>query len=183
MESISPHGYWLDTSDDGHFFDSNLAERLALLFKGSHVVDFGCGEGRYVEYLMYKKRIWCEGYDGNPNTKKMTFGNCKILDLAERVDLGCVFGWVLSLEVGEHIPAEYQSTFIDNIHRHNEKGVVLSWAIEGQPGRGHCNCRSNDYIKGLFAELGYKNDLATELDLRGHSTLPWFKNSLMVFRK
>src|SRR5262245_60958639 len=134
MESISPRGYWLNTSEDGHYFDEDLAKRLLLLFRGSHVVDFGCGEGKYVRYLM-DNRIWCEGYDGNPHTQSMSTGNCRVMDLSKPVDLGCVFGWVLSLEVGEHIPAQYEDNFIDNIHYHNEKGVVLSWAIEGQIGR------------------------------------------------
>lgn len=35
--------------------------------------------------------------------------------------------WVLSLEVGEHVPSNYeQAMLIRNLHHHNRKGVSLS---------------------------------------------------------
>jgi hypothetical protein len=32
--------------------------------------------------------------------------------------------WVLSLEVGEHVPSASEGMLIRNIHRHNCKGVI-----------------------------------------------------------
>ena len=61
----------------------------------------------------------------------------------------------MSLEVGEHIPKEYEDIFINNLHNNNNKGIILSWAILGQGGFGHVNEQNNDYIKSKMSNLGY----------------------------
>lgn len=170
-------GYWPDMSNEGHFFDPYLAKELVYLFYDTTVIDFGCGQGKYVA-CFNNNNIPTRGYDGNPNTPNWN-PDCQVLDLSEIVSLDPA-DWVLTLEVGEHIPAEFEANFIDNLKRHNKKGIVLSWAVEGQAGRGHFNCRNNDYIKAKFPE--YQNDLALEHKLREVATLPWFKNTIMVFR-
>ena len=43
-----------------------------------------------------------------------------------------LYDWVMSLEVAEHIPQDYEAIFIDNIVRHAREGVVLSWAVPGR---------------------------------------------------
>jgi hypothetical protein len=45
------------------------------------------------------------------------------------------------------------------------------------------NGRNNDYIKAIFQKLGYVNDLKLETQLRIVATLPWFKDTIMVFRR
>ena len=89
----------------------------------------------------------------------------------------------MSLEVGEHLPKKYENIFIKNLHDNNKYGIILSWAIKGQPGHGHINCQNNDYIKKIFTDLGYINDVDAEKELRRKSSLWWFKKTIMVFRK
>ena len=91
--------------------------------------------------------------------------------------------YVLCLEVGEHVPQDFESILIDNIDRHNSKGVILSWAIIGQGGDGHVNCKNNEYIKNIFLNLGYENDIREEKYLRQNSLFDWFKNTIMVFKR
>ena len=38
----------------------------------------------------------------------------------------------LYLQVAEHLPPSMEPFFLYHLHRHNQKGVVLSWAIPGQ---------------------------------------------------
>ena len=38
----------------------------------------------------------------------------------------------MSLEVGEHLPQEFENIFIHNLHNNNKSGILLSWAIKGQ---------------------------------------------------
>ena len=45
----------------------------------------------------------------------------------------------MSLEVGEHLPKEFEDIFINNLDNNNNYGIVLSWAIKGQGGYGHYN--------------------------------------------
>jgi hypothetical protein len=107
----------------------------------------------------------------------------KVIDLSIPFDLGKKFDWVLCLEVGEHIPKSFEDILLKNLDRHNSKGIILSWATVGQKGYGHINEQSNEYIKNTMQGLGYHNDLKTENIFRRRSSLSWFKNTIMVFRK
>lgn len=177
QKRIHPNGYWI--GDTKHFFDKPLATELISVFKGHSVVDLGCGNGSYVNFLA-NKGIDIKGVDGNPIV--CHYPLCSVADLAKELDLG-VFDWVLSLEVGEHIPKQHEDQFIENVHKHNTLGVVISWAIKGQAGQGHVNCQNNAYIKDRFKTLGYTNDVALETNLRRVASLRWMKNTVMVFTK
>ncbi len=184
--SIHEHGYWVGTGADAeHQFDPALAKSIALFFQNEQarsVVDLGCGMGLYGIVVM-NFGIDCEGYDGNPDTPALTGGYGQVADLSQVIDLGKTYDWVLSLEVGEHLPKEFEENFIKNLHQHNTKGIVLSWAVKGQGGYGHFNCQNNDYIKEIMADYGYENDLVAETMLRTEAMLSWFKNTIMVFRR
>ena len=183
---VHENGYWIgEDAAKKHVFDEQLAQALGDFFvkeKAKYVADFGCGTAEYVQALL-DKRIYCEGYDGNPDTPAISNGLAQVLDLSQPVELLKRYDWVLSLEVGDNIPQELENVFIENLHRHNIKGIVLSWAIRGQGGFGHFNERDNDHIKGIMAQYGYWNDVAAEKSLRERASQSWFKNSLMVFRR
>jgi hypothetical protein len=184
--SINAKGYWegLEASSQ-HCYDASLSGKLVEFFKKEGVenmVDLGCGMGNYVNNFK-NSGINAYGYDGNPNTPQLTNGMCGVLDLSVPIKFEVQFDWVMSLEVGEHIPRYFEETFIQNLHNNNKRGIVLSWAVEGQGGHGHVNCKNNDYVKSKICKLGYTNDIEAENALRSSSTLSWFKNTIMVFRK
>lgn len=185
-ESIHEHGYWQGINIvNEHRFDPLLAKALVAFFSqenAHNIVDFGCGMGDYVKCLS-ASNFNCKGYDGNPNTYELSDGVASVIDLSQPFDLGIQFDWIVCLEVGEHLPPSYETTLIQNLHRHNSKGIILSWAVKGQGGFGHFNEQNNDYIKKIMTNLGYINDEERERFLRTHSSLPWFKNTIMVFRK
>jgi cyclopropane fatty-acyl-phospholipid synthase-like methyltransferase len=182
---ISEKGFWIGEVPECHVTDWKLAEAMVDFLKGEcakEIVDFGCGEGNYVRYFR-ENNIEAEGYDGNPITPELSKGMCKIQDLSEPFYLGKTFDWVISLEVGEHIPHQYERIFIENLMKHTEKGIILSWAVKNQGGTGHFNEQNNDYIKSVFSNYGYINDIETENKLRDQASIGWFKNTIMVFRK
>ena len=179
MNNIHERGYWLDK--EGHLFDRLLAIALLGVFrKKQTVVDIGCGPGEYVRFLR-GHGINCCGFDGNPLTPEFD-PQLKIVDFSEKVQIG-VYDWALCLEVGEHIPQQYESNFISNLHSCNRQGIVLSWAVPGQDGRGHVNTRPNEYVVSVFTGLGYHHDQAAEKRLRAIVGLPYFRDTLMVFRR
>lgn len=184
--TVDEHGIWHgDDAVKEHKTDYMLADALAEFFTDENaksVVDLGCGTGSYVKVLRQVK-IKCDGFDGNPNTPKITDDVAQVADLSQPLDLCKRYDWVLSLEVGENIPKEFEENFIRNLDRHNIQGIVLSWAVEGQGGFYHFNERNNDYIKKIMENYGYTNDIFSEKYLRSKSSFWWFKNSLMVFRK
>jgi len=176
-----------------HVHDDNVCDFLVSFFKDEEatVADFGCGNGSYLSKL-HENGIECVGYDGNQDTEQFTGGLGKSLNLAKPINVDVV-DWVLALEIAEHIPQKYERVFIDNIHQHNRKGVIISWAIKGQGGYGHHNEQNNDYVESLFSKLGYSNDPSTQGELRdackkikdhkGNYIPSWFKETIMVFRK
>jgi cyclopropane fatty-acyl-phospholipid synthase-like methyltransferase len=184
--SIHEHGYWegLEATTQ-HCYDAPLGNSLTHFFKSEHantVVDFGCGMGEYVK-LFKQHDMNAVGFDGNPNTPELTNNVCEVLDLSVPKKFDEPFDWVLSLEVGEHLPPQFEDIFIQTLHKNNKYGMVLSWAVKGQGGHGHFNEQNNDYVKSKICSLGYRNDIEAENKLRKDSTLPWFKNTIMVFRK
>tara|TARA_Y100000310_G_C20585030_1_gene764943 strand:- start:28 stop:630 length:603 start_codon:yes stop_codon:yes gene_type:complete len=166
-------------------YDESLAEGLLSFFKDENartLADMGCGWAPYTKYFC-ENDLFCQGFDGNPYTSENTEGYGRTLDLSTVVRLKPKYDWVLSLEVGEHIPEHCEEVFINNLHENNKRGVVLSWATKGQGGEGHFNEKDVDYIKEKFLKLGYENDNKSELCLRGVSRLDWFKKGVMVFKK
>ena len=183
--SIHEHGFWTDSFNE-HRFDKGLANAIAVYLTSQNVkdcADFGCGTSAYYVRHLNKQNIYCEGFDGNPNSYNISKGLVNVLDLALSFDLNKKYEYAICLEVGEHIPKEYEKILIDNLHRHNTKGIILSWAIEGQGGRGHVNEQNNQYIKNIFSSLGYKNDIDAENRLRSLANFSHFKRTVMVFKR
>nr|XP_045598256.1 uncharacterized protein LOC123758114 isoform X2 [Procambarus clarkii] len=123
------------------------------------------------------------GWDGAANIDEFTNGRIASADLSSPATLGGPFDWVMSLEVGEHIPESGEKNFLDNLVKHACVGVVLSWAVPGQGGHSHVNCRSNDYVRKEMAARGLESDKLAEVKLRKNvDQLTYFMNTLMVFR-
>lgn len=169
-----------------HTVDYGLSDAIIQCFKKKvkTAIDIGCGNGGYTKNFI-KHGIDAKGYDGNPVTPEVSGGLCGVCDFSQKADFG-KFDLVLSLEVGEHIPAQHEQVFLDNLARHADKYIVLSWAVEGQGGVGHFNCRNNDYIIAELKKRGFVYDALTSIGLRYFSDgekYPWFKNTIMVFEK
>jgi hypothetical protein len=183
---INDLGYWETTDGTGHVHDISIAAALCKYLadkQAKTVVDFGCGMGDYA-WLFINEGYGVEAYDGNPNTETLTRGIGKVLDLSKPFYLGKKFDVVMSLEVGEHIPAEYEDQFIDNITKHAKKHLIISWAVEGQGGDGHVNCKNNDYIIEQVVDRRFKYNAQASQALRKNATnASWFSLTLMVFDK
>lgn len=179
---IDKHGFWIG-SEENHLFDRQLCNAISIIFEKDviGIVDIGCGDGSYTKFLRDQGFI-CNGYDGNPETLKITNGVCSIMDFSQPQNIS-KYDLVLSLEVGEHIPVEYEQIFINNICRASASKIILSWAVEGQSGYGHVNCRNNDYIIKQMADRGFVFNANISSKLRMASTLPWFGNTIMYFEK
>ena len=184
---INPRGYWEESLTVGHGVDPSLAKAIIQYLKvegATSVIDFGCGNGYYTNYLN-SVEIPTLGIDGNPNTSLLG-EDFKVADLTEELNFG-LFDWVLSLEVGEHIPKKYEKQFLSNINRHNTKGVIISWSIPSYGGDGHVNPQENEYVYRLF-EKDYIPDGDGKIFLRTHcSPYPqvgwWFSSTIMIFKR
>ena len=179
---ISNTGFW---NIDGaqfeyeHCYDESLSNSICSFATGlgtKKLYDFGCGPGKYVDAFR-RHGIDATGFDGIPY--------CKVQDLTSSDFQHEPVDFILCLEVGEHVPKEFESVLLSNIDKHlNPNGtLVLSWAVVGQGGFGHVNCQNNDYVIQTMESRGYSVNTTTSYLLRKSSTLPWFKDTIMVFNK
>ena len=181
--NIHSRGFWMDR-DVTHRFDRRLMKglvRLARKYDIESIADIGCGDGSYTVAFL-AKGIGCNGYDGNPHTKDLTQGLCRVCDFSLPQVIGS-YDMTLSLEVGEHIPVQHEDIFLNNIAMSAMRLVVISWAVEGQGGDGHVNCRNNDYIIEKMEERGFKYNPKESKRLRRKARISWFKNTILVYEK
>lgn len=174
----------------GHMEDEKLKQAVLDIFNKKNVTnvyDFGCGLGGYTKFFN-EHGVHTEGYDGNPDTQELSDGLCNVLDLSKKFDLQKKMDYAFCLEVGEHIPQQFEETFIDNLHRHNNRGMILSWATNYpyQGGHGHVNNQDNVYIIHKLNKLGYRYDTETSIYLKERlntERFAYFMTSLMAFER
>lgn len=148
--------------------------------------DFGAGVGQYKAAILKARPhfIW-NSFDGCGNIENYTHGFVSWIDLTMPISIPLA-DWVVSFEVGEHIPNQYEAMFFRNLHKHNKKGIILSWAVLKQGGFRHVNCHSNNYVVHILQQLGYQHDLDLQKRFRGSSQqgkYTYFFHDLMVFRR
>jgi hypothetical protein len=185
--------YWTkEQAIQNHHTSKVLMELLPSLFPFFiySVVDFGCGCGDYINYLL-KKDYHAFGFEGHPETKEdkssiLIFRQDLSEDMRGKETLLDTPHNSLSIEVGEHIYPEYEDIFLNNITYKCNSRLVLSWAIPGQTGLGHVNERSNEYIEGKLLERGFKLNKEETARVRKEMEKEepfffYFKNTLMVY--
>lgn len=180
---ISATGFYMDEEND-HVFIQELSDQINLYIKKhdvKSVYDFGCGEGDYLQKVVdMDPSISATGFEGHQTD--VVFKNVIKLDLSEPTNLEPV-DMVISIEVGEHIPKEFEQTFIDNLTKSASKHLFMSWARPGQHGRGHINCQSNQYIISEITKRGWTFDEKTTEEVRSKMPPIWIKHTVMIFQK
>merc|ERR1719440_1845312 len=111
---------------------STLANKLLLKKDGSccySLTDLGAGVGQYGHALRaIHPSLEYHGYDGAGDVEEFTNNYVQFTDLTQPLNLKRT-DWVILSEVGEHIPHKFEQQVIANIHAHNCKGVILTWAV------------------------------------------------------
>ena len=166
----------------GHLFSHKLCKAITTIFKPDiPIIDLGCGLGTYIdEYnTLGYKAIGVDGISVPTHSS-----NIVIHDLTQPLDLE-VYGNVLCLEVGEHIPAEFEDILLNNIFKHCSQYIILSWAVENQMGIGHINCKNNNYIinKVVQNNFIYEEKLTQYLRSNIEDCCNYFRSTIMVFKK
>lgn len=182
---FNKRGIWLDNNSSEHKHDTLLNNVLIEVLKEKNIktiIDFGCGQGEYAKQFI-NAGFDCECCDGNPFTKELSNGLCFVQDLSVDFNLNKKYDCVLCLEVGEHIPQKYESIFINNLLKHSNGLIILSWATIGQGGHGHVNEQPNEYIEEIFKNHNYTRNKELETRLRSVVEWWWFSNTIMIFEK
>ena len=112
-------------NDSEYYADVYLARGISNLLYGKRVVSFGEGPGVYKQFILNLNEVnGYDAYDGAPFIEEATNYYVRFLDLSVPVYHIKKYDWVLSLEVAEHIPREFESVVIDNLVRHAKEGKL-----------------------------------------------------------
>ena len=88
---------------------------------------------------------------------------------------------VISIEVGEHTPAELEAAFLNNVVDSARRMVILTWAPPDQVGEGHVNGHTAEDIEGKMKQRGWKKDEYLTGNMKTSAELWWLKNNIQVF--
>jgi SAM-dependent methyltransferase len=187
MNEIANTGFWNgETAHNHHVHSENLSQWIydfCIKKKIQSVTDFGCGLGEYLAKLspIVNNAIGVEGSIPKQAKFEYIIQGDLTTDLKSKAFTSDL---VISLEVGEHIPAEFMGVYLDNITNHSAKYLITSWAVRGQAGFGHVNCLDNNEIVPEFEKRGFKLlEKETEkarlvIEDKAH----WFRNTLFIFK-
>jgi SAM-dependent methyltransferase len=180
----------LETAKRAHETSDVLLHTLPqILTNDRPVIDLGCGIGAYIHQLN-NEGFSVLGVEGTPGINDISLHKGIIEgDLADHTFNLNTTGHVISLEVAEHIDPEYEEIYINNLLKHLNGALILSWAVRGQGGTGHVNEKNVDEVIRIFTDRGLRYDNYTTTIVRslfftnGNLTnkCPWFAFSLLIF--
>jgi len=149
--------------------------------KNVPIIDLGCGLNYYITVLIIAghRGIGLDAVDlGSKYFQQVDLTKPIVPKPVEKMN-------VLSLEVGEHIPAEFSKGYLDNVCYFGGD-VILSWAVPGQAGHGHINCQERHWVSEQMRARGYvlRFDKTNELIKSVKDChCSWFQNTIMYFDK
>jgi SAM-dependent methyltransferase len=152
----------------------------------SSVVDIGCGDG---SWLFVFRKLGVEdvlGLDGeyvDRNVLQIPQDRFQAVDLTKPFGLKRVFDLAISLEVGEHLPAESASGFVASLCG-LAPAVLFSAAIPFQGGNHHINEQWPDKWAELFKEHEYVPVDFLRKRVWQNETVEWWyaQNTLLFVR-
>ena len=183
---VNDRGGWCKhaSKEDGghHNTDKILLVHLSEFLKGKRVASFGDGPGAYKRELTKLGQVQSyDAYDGSPYCEETSRGLVKFLDLSIPQYGLPFYDWIVSLEVAEHIPNQFESVYLDNVFRHAREGIILSWAVPGQNGLSHVNNKPLDYVIDVMKANGFLRDEILSTKLQKLANLWAFRTHLYVY--
>jgi glycosyltransferase involved in cell wall biosynthesis/SAM-dependent methyltransferase len=165
-------------------FADRLGPCLKRLLNPKKFLDIGCGPGMHVR-VMDSLGVDSLGVELDTRATHPLIKNQSLLELHGKYTADLV----MSLEVAEHIDAQYVDSIVQNMVESIEPGGTLVWtaAHPGQGGIGHINCQPKEYwvekftAQGLIRDETLENEIKQEM-LQGYH-MGWFIMNLLVFRK
>lgn len=163
---IDASGAWQSDCWKEYYERNDVARAASVLMADSDVVELGAGCGCVTGALLdlgLVKSI--SAFDGNSNIESLTNGLVRTMDLTKDMSETIPeHDWTLCTEVAEHIPHEFEPTFLNNLVAGVRKGVVLTWAGPDVSGHGHVNRQEPKYVNARLGERNFVRDEAKTKD-------------------
>ena len=179
---------------DSTFFDSiaktandsadAVVPLVVQLLNPTSVVDFGCGEGVWLNAFRRHGVADVFGVDGDYVDRakllipRETFVSA---DLERPVTVGRNFDLAISLEVAEHLKPSAGEQFVRTLTEHSNT-VLFSAAVPGQGGTRHINEQWTPYWESLFEERGFRRiDSIRPLIWNNKQVAWWYRQNMLLF--
>eukprot|EP00434_Breviolum_minutum_P031357 symbB.v1.2.027728.t1/scaffold2866.1/size70932/4 len=168
--------------------DKGLLQGMLRMFSlDSVVADFGAGSGQYAKWLndtgpVIDGLVTAMAFDGSPDIHLVTKGQVALADLGQPLNLWRRFDWSFCLEVAEHLPSTLTPTFLANLDKHTENGLIITWARPGLQGLGTANPLTQDQALELIRQHTGLTHFDQELTaaLRASASIPHIADTLLV---
>ena len=184
-ERVSATGAWILPKSFKYHTDHGLSSAL-VSFMHRHrlqtVVDIGAGRGAYVAALN-ASGYEVDAIDGAENIAQLSGGRVRTHDLTTPLTPCVPFDLAISLEVAEHIPKQFEATYLDNLQCSCRRFLIISWAPPGQFGSGHVNTLKSAHVQSKMKYRGFEYRNNDTQVLRHESSFGWFRRNLLVFER
>lgn len=169
-----------------------IGEMLSKTYCLESLVDFGCGEGEYLEGALKGGAQRVLGFEYLfENIRKYlpieALEYIKYGNVMEKIDCG-KFDMVLSIEVAEHILPEKSDIFVENLTNASNKYIFMTAAVPKQGGIGHINERPLKFWIEQFKNrnftysIGDVSEICTKIKDMG-TQVPDYIFNLFIFIK
>lgn len=159
---------------------------LNVLPEIKSAVDFGCGQGMWLQVLSKLGVSKIFGLDGHwIDQKKLQIPESafRIIDFEKEIVLEQKFDLAISLEVAEHISKNRAVQFVESLTEAADF-VLFSAAIPFQGGTKHVNEQWPNYWCSLFEQKGFQAVDCIRPIVWGNLDVAWFyKQNIMLFVK
>jgi len=187
LEGVSPstpEGNWYGD----HFeFDEDVAlsqelMQIMTLEGSSSVLDLD-----YVDGTLYNDCVLngfsYQGESPYPDAVTRSGGVANLLNPFEYFDLGTTYDWVVCIGLAGFFPKGNESVFVDNLKRHANTGIIVTWFPRNYSSPFFLNPRTAEEIEAFFVQQGLTRDHLTENTLRSNADpLNFWPQILYVFR-
>lgn len=179
------YGKELKNDEPGSARSADVVVPLLMeLVAPSSVVDVGCGLASWLAAFARVGVPRVLGVDGpwvDKSALRIPPDRFLAADLTQPLQLDEEFDLVVSLEVGEHLPAGAADTFIDSLVALGPV-VLFSAAVPGQGGVLHVNEQWPDYWVGRFADRGFSVvDCIRPLIWSDERVEFWYAQNTLIF--
>lgn len=183
-----------------HFLDSGIARLLQDVVGAASLLDVGAGSGQYGAF--FESRKWrrdggrlsvpvpkWRGIDGMPGIEEFTLRrgppgsfvrHANICDPSLSLSPA---DWVMSLEVGEHLPLSCLQTYVRLLSTTARRGLIVSWARPGQGGHCHVSTRDEAWVRASFGAHGWTPDDELTARARSAAQLEWLRRNTFVLAR
>jgi SAM-dependent methyltransferase len=155
-------------------------------FTFSSIVDFGCGDGQFIEEFKRRGITDLKGLEGEwivDTIGELQPDWLEIADLNLPVTLNRKFDLAICLEVGEHLEEKYARVLVESLTKSSDR-ILFSAAIPGQGGTHHINLQYPNYWAILFSEFGFFLELDPREAFWGKKAVaPWYQQNCLIFTR